>query len=243
MNGGSATTTRPARQLSGSSQRPQTSLGQTTPANLPRANQNPPLILRGSESAVRESVPSSSLVITGTKGASGRSANGTATRAAGAVREFPTTSATHTPAPRPDVPTAAPATSGQNSAARPVANQNSTAHPAANQNWQRNPAWLATQTGEKSPRLNPPTTAYRPETPRREAPIRTAPVEVPRSTPSSTYVPQRSYPPPALPAQSRSPVMESRPAPSAPSAPPAHSAPAQTAPSSHSQSNSGRNGR
>jgi hypothetical protein len=198
------------------------------------SQQSAPLVLHGSQPWTPvESPAPSSLVIIGRRDANGRPI-GTTTITSGQISQNPPATTSVRPAP-----------SRQNSTeAQMTPPQTPTARPSVNQNWQPNTPWLESQNQESSTRFYNNAPAPRTESPRYQPQTRPVYPEVPRYAPS--YMPQRSYSAPSMPAQSRSPVIDSRPAPpapSAPAAPPARSAPAPSAPSSSAQPPAGRNSR
>ena len=180
-----------------------------------------PLILHGPQnSAVKETPPSSSLVIIGRK-----DPNGTQTT-------YQSTVPSANPRPVPGARTApGQQTWTGSTAASPTPWADNEVAEAPNQTWHQSPPatvspnyrpWTyAPRTASPAPAFNSyerPSPTYRPPTPAYQAPARSAPAEVPRYTPPPANNVQRSYsPPPAAPAPSRP----------APSAPPAASAPAQ----------------
>jgi hypothetical protein len=212
-------------------------IARIAPHDPSHLQQNPPLVLHGSQPwAPKESPAPSSLVIIGRRDANGRPI-GSTTVTGGQVRQDLPATTTQRFMPARQNADVVPATVPQSPGARP-----------ANQNWQRNTPWLDSQNMESSPRFNTPSPASRPDASRYQGSARSTYPEVPRYNAPAFAPQQRSYSPPAMP-QSRAPVMDSRPAPPAPSAPsapaaaPARSAPAPSAPAQSAPAPAGRNTR
>ncbi len=190
-----------------------------------------PLILKGPQSsALKESPPAHSLVVTGR----------------GQGNQAPASSQSWSAAPAPTRPNPnssdANARTASTLPALSAPAQNAVSRPAANQIQQRNwmgtvsvspqPSWFAGTEGTV-----PSAAAPRPDVRGYQAGPRTDFTTAQRYAPPQNYVPQRSYSPPPMSVPVRSPSFEARPAPSAPPAPSARSAPSYSPPSRSSDKN------
>ena len=180
--------------------------------------QNPPLVLRGPQSAAeRENPPASSLVIIGRKDPNGKQSTYRSTAPSTSARPAP--SANSAESARSSARSGSPTPWADNEVPRQSENPVVAQSPLGSSAY-RPPVFVPRNNGAYG--YERPATTYR-TAPTYQPPARSAP-EAPRYSPPAnqrSYTPpaynnQRSYSPPAPSAPARAPVAESRPAPSAP---------------------------